>query len=164
MSESPTLPLDQIEGPWEDEVIELRIIRVLQPGDTSVRSPETEFLAKVPEARFAIHRRSDGLRVGRIHLRVTDDPTILDILGHGGYAVDPQDRRRGYATRAIRLLAQVARVHALKRLLLHIEPQNTPSRRAIERAGFRLVAEADSPPEAVAIGVGPRICHYGIEL
>ena len=84
-SETPTLPLDKIEGPWKDEVIELRTIQVLQPGDISERSPETEFLAKVPEVRFAIHRLSDGLRVGRIHLRVTDDPTILEILGHGGY-------------------------------------------------------------------------------
>ena len=164
MSESPALPLDPTERPWEDEVIELRVIRVLQAGDTSVRSPETEFLAKVPEVRFAIHRRSDGHRVGRIHLRVTDDPTILNILGHGGYAVDLQHRRRGYATRAIRLLARVARVHHLERLLVHIEPQNIPSRRAIERAGFRLLAEADSRQEAVAIGVGPRICHYGLEL
>ena len=130
--------------------------RPQQPGHTRW-GDRTSTRPIGPRAVVEAHQAAD--QVGR-----PDDPTILEILGHGGYAVDPQHRGRGYATRAIRLLAHVARVRALKRLLVHIEPENIPSRRAIERAGFRLLGEADSRQEAVAIGVGPRICHYGLEL
>ena len=41
--------------------------------------------AVAPECRFAIHRRADGVRVGRIQLRLTDDATILRAVGHAGY-------------------------------------------------------------------------------
>jgi predicted acetyltransferase len=77
----------------EDDVIELRLLRILEAGDLDARSPETRFLAKVPEIRYAIHRRTDGARVGRIHLRNTNDQTFLRTLGHSGYAVNENERR-----------------------------------------------------------------------
>ena len=51
---------------------------------------------------------SDGERVGRIHIRDTADPAIARTLGHLGYAVNEEHRRRGYAVRALRLLLGVA--------------------------------------------------------
>lgn len=72
----------------QDDVIELSLLRVLGPADAAARSPEARFLSAAPECRFAIHRRSDGERVGRIHLRLTDDPTVLRAIGHSGYEID----------------------------------------------------------------------------
>jgi predicted acetyltransferase len=146
-----------------DEAVELRLLRVLAAGDESARPPEARFLAVAPEYRFAIHRRTDGLRVGRIHLRVTDDPLILRALGHTGYAVDEAHRRNGYAARAIRLVAGLARVYGVAPLWVLIEPHNVASRRAVERAGFRLVDEVDTLPQGVALGLGPRVCRYTVD-
>lgn len=143
-----------------DDVIELRLLRILAPGDPGARPPELRFLCPALEYRFAIHRRADGLRVGRIHLRVTDDAAITRALGHSGYAVDEAHRRSGYATRAIRLIAGLARVCGVSPLWILIEPDNLASRKAVERAGLELVDIVDTLPEAMACGVGPQVCRY----
>jgi predicted acetyltransferase len=145
-----------------DDAVELRLIRVLLPGDLAARPPEARFLSPALEYRFAIHRQTDGLRVGRIHLRVTGDPLILRALGHAGYAVDEAHRRNGYATRAIRLVAGLARLCDVSPLWVLIEPDNLASRKAVERAGFKLVDEVATRPEGVALGLGPRVCRYAI--
>ncbi|MCX5661260.1 MAG: GNAT family N-acetyltransferase [Planctomycetota bacterium] len=150
-------------GGLADEAIELRVIRVLGAGDVEARPVEARFLSRAPEYRFAIHRVGDGLRVGRIHLRGTHDPLIVGTLGHTGYAVDEPHRRKGYATRAVRLIVGLARNWGVLPLWVVIEPDNIASRRTVERAGFRLVEEIDTPPEALALGTGPRVCRYVFE-
>jgi predicted acetyltransferase len=157
----PSRPDDLPSGAvLADDAIELRLLRVLHPGDPATRPPETRFLSAALEYRFAIHRRTDGLRVGRIHLRVTDDPLILRALGHAGYAVDEAHRRNGYAARAIRLVAGLAGRCGVAPLWVLIEPDNVASRKAVERAGFHLVDEVDTLPEGTALGLGPRVCRY----
>jgi predicted acetyltransferase len=146
-----------------DAVIELRLLRVLEAGDTDSRTAETHFLARVPEIRYAIHRRSDGLRVGRVHLRVTNDQEFLRAVGHGGYAVDEDHRRKGYAVRAVQLITALARQYRIAPLWILIEPDNVASRRTVERAGFRLLDEIDTAIEAVGLGLGPRMCCYIID-
>lgn len=151
-------------GLLADEVIELRLLRVLDSRNAAMRPPEAQFPCRVPEYRFAIHRRSDGLRVGRIHLRVTNDQAIRSAVGHTGYAVDEPHRRNGYAVRAIRLIIGLARHYGVAPLWVLIEPENIASRRAAERAGFQLIDVVDTRSEAVALGIGPRVCRYVIEL
>lgn len=158
----PSDPLPP-EAVLADDAIELRLIRILPPGNPSARPPEARFLAPALEYRFAIHRRTDGLRVGRIHLRVTDDPLILRALGHSGYEVDEAHRRNGYATRAIRLVAGLARVCGVAPLWVLIDPDNVASRGAVERAGFGLVDVVDALPEAVGLGHGSRVCRYAFD-
>jgi len=150
-----TLPVE-----LSDDLIELRPIRLLGPSDTAARSPGLEFLAAAPEYRFAIHRRVDGVRVGRIHLRVTQDPGITRTLGHLGYAVDEEHRRLGYAVRALRLLLEVARHFGITPLWVLIEPGNVASCRVVERCEFQLVEELPTAPAGVAQGLGPRVRHY----
>lgn len=143
-----------------DDVIELHLLRVMGPHNAEERPPAARFLADVPECRFAIHRRADGLRVGRIHIRVTRDERIVHAIGHSGYAVDEAHRRNGYATRAIRLIVGLARHWDVLPLWVLIEPENAASRRAVERAGLALVDVVDSSPEIMALGTGPVVCRY----
>lgn len=145
-----------------DDVIELRLLRVLHAGDVDARPPEARFLAAALEYRFALHRRPDGLRVGRIHLRITDDPLIARALGHSGYEVDEEHRRNGYAARAIRLITGLAALCGVAPLRVLIEPDNVASRRAVERAGFHLIDTVDTLPEGTALGLGPLVCRYTI--
>ncbi len=152
----------QLPPPEEltDGVIELRSIRVLGPDDAASRPAEERFLAGAFEYRFAIHRCDNGVRVGRIHLRDTNDPALIDAVGHTGYAVDEAHRRQGYASRAIRLIVGLAHRFGVSPLWVLIEADNTASRRAAERAGLRLVDEVETKAEAVALGLGPGMCRY----
>lgn len=145
-----------------DEVVELRLLRVMGPHNTDARPADAQFLSRVPEYRFAIHRRSDGLRVGRVHIRVTDDEEIARSVGHCGYAVDESHRRNGYATRAIRLVVGLARHWGVLPLWVLIEPENVASRRVVEGAGFTLMDVVDASPGAVALGIGCQVCRYSI--
>jgi predicted acetyltransferase len=150
-------------GPLDDSVIELRLIRTLGPDDADARSPESRFIANAPEYRFAIHRLTDGLRVGRIHLRITSDTTILRAVGHCGYAVHEEHRRNGYAVRALHLIRGLARRDGVAPLWILIAPDNIASRRTVERVGFRLVDVVDASVEALGLGLGSQLCRYAID-
>lgn len=143
-----------------DDLVELRLIRVLGPAEADARPPEARFLAADPECRFAIHRREDGARVGRIHIRLTGDPLIVRAMGHSGYEVDEGHRRQGYAARALRLIRGIARHYGVAPLWVLIAPDNTASRRTAERAGFRLAGVVPAAPEALALGLEPELCRY----
>jgi predicted acetyltransferase len=143
-----------------DDVIELQLLRVLGPDDAKRRPAEARFLAAAPECRFAIHRHADGERVGRIHLRLTDDPTIIRALGHSGYEVDEAHRRRGYAARALLAVWRLAQHYGVVPLWVLIAPDNVASRRTAERAGMTLVDTVAATPEALAMGVEPEVWRY----
>jgi predicted acetyltransferase len=162
MTVDATTPLPP-PGVLADDVVELRLIRILGPADAGARAPEARFLANAPEYRFAIHLKADGLRVGRIHLRITTDPTILRGVGQCGYEVDEMHRRRGYATRALRLIRQLADQLHVSPIWILIAPDNIASRRAVERVGFRLIDVVDATPEAVGLGLGPALCRYAAD-
>lgn len=147
-----------------DDEIELRLIRVLGPADEAARPAGARFLARATEVRFAIHQRGDGVRVGRIHLRLTDDTVIVDGVGHTGYEVDEAYRRRGYAARALRLIRGVARHYGVAPLWVFIAPENEASRRTAERAGLRLVDVVAASPDALALGLEPQLCRYVAEV
>lgn len=143
-----------------DDVVELRLLRVLGPQNASERPAHEQFLARVPEYRFAIHRLPDGLRIGRIHIRVTNDDQIVNTIGHSGYAVDVAHRGNGYAARAIKLIVGLAKHWEVLPIWILIEPGNIASRRSVEQAGFELVDVIDSPEELNLLGVGANVCRY----
>jgi RimJ/RimL family protein N-acetyltransferase len=92
---------------------------------------ERDWQSGGPRRRFAA--RVTGELVGGCELRRRAD-------GHAeaSYWTFPQHRRRGYATRAVRLLARWAFDElGVERIELHVEPDNAGSRRVAERAGFR---------------------------
>ena len=147
-----------------DDAVELRLLRVLGPGDEAARPPAARFLARVPECRFAVHRCDDDTRVGRIHLRLTDDPDVVRAVGHAGYEIDEPHRRHGYAARALQLIRRLARHYGVAPLWVLVEPENTASRRTAERAGLRLVDVVPTAPEARGLGLGPVVCRYAAAL
>lgn len=59
-----------------DDVVELRLLRIVVAADANACPVSAYFLASALEYRFGIHRRCDDMRVGRIHLRMTQDDTI----------------------------------------------------------------------------------------
>jgi predicted acetyltransferase len=73
--------------------------------------------------------------VGRISLRHTLTPWLLEVGGHIGYAVRPSARRRGYATAALRLMRGVAAQRGIDPVLVTCDDDNIGSRTVIEANG-----------------------------
>jgi RimJ/RimL family protein N-acetyltransferase len=83
-----------------------------------------------PTRAFAC--RVDGTLVGGCELRLHDDRS------EASYYVFPDHRRRGYATRLLRLLVDWAPVRPVE---LHVEPDNLASLAVARNVGFRRVGE-----------------------
>lgn len=75
----------------------------------------------------------DGSTVlGRISLRHSLTPWLLEVGGHIGYAVRPSARRRGHATEALCLMRAVAGDLGIDPALVTCDDDNVASRRVIE--------------------------------
>jgi len=85
----------------------------------------------------------DGEFAGSISFRWQPGSTELPTycLGHIGYSVVPWKRRRGYATRALRLLLQEAAKEGLTHVEIITDVDNVPSQRVIESNGGELIEQ-----------------------
>jgi RimJ/RimL family protein N-acetyltransferase len=91
-------------------------------------------LATGRELALAIVSAGDGRLLGAIGLANFDWP---DLKGEIGYWIAAEARRQAVGSRATRLLAVWALTHlGLERLELLAHPENEPSQRLAERAGF----------------------------
>ncbi|MCL2351645.1 MAG: GNAT family N-acetyltransferase [Firmicutes bacterium] len=96
----------------------------------------------VPAYDFAVCKSSE--KIGEINLRIgyTDG---LYFGGQIGYGIDEKYRGHGYAGRACRLLAPVAKAHGMTKLLITNNQTNTASRRVCEKLRARLLRVARLP-------------------
>jgi RimJ/RimL family protein N-acetyltransferase len=81
---------------------------------------------------FALRIAEDGIAIGEADLQPRP-PITANIA----YAVTPQHRGKGYAPRAVRLLAEAGLTRfGFHRIELMCDVDNAPSRRVAEKAGF----------------------------
>jgi predicted acetyltransferase len=73
--------------------------------------------------------------LGRIAIRHTLTPQLLDVGGHIGYDVRPSARRRGYATEMTRQALAIAARLGVETALITCDDDNIASRRIIETNG-----------------------------
>ncbi len=86
-------------------------------------------------ARMVVHDADSGALAGEIGLFDLEPPTGQGMIG---YDLAREYRGRGYATRAVRLLAGWAfDAVGLARLVAGTEPGNLASQKVLQRAGFR---------------------------
>jgi RimJ/RimL family protein N-acetyltransferase len=151
----PDLP----DGELTDDVVTLRPLRAADAFDTYVlrclpevvatsvppKAPEREVIERKcarAEAGWLAGERADltirdaatGAFAGEIGLYYGEPRTQQAMIG---YSVTPAWRRRGYATRAVRLVAAWALHHTgIARLVAGTAPNNAGSQLVLERAGF----------------------------
>jgi len=101
----------------------------------------------VPAYLFHMIGRESGHYMGRIRLRVGWNENIIRYAGQLGYAVEPEFRGHHYAERACRLILPLARQHGLTQLWITCHPDNSASRRTLERLGAQVVETVDIPIE-----------------
>ncbi|USO00341.1 MAG: GNAT family N-acetyltransferase [Phycisphaeraceae bacterium] len=90
------------------------------------------------QERWLIVRRDDGAIVGRLAITAIERGPFLN--GRFGYWIGDGFTGRGYMTEAIRLGVRRAFTKmGLHRIEANIQPHNAASRRAVAKAGFRLV-------------------------
>jgi predicted acetyltransferase len=99
----------------------------------------------VPAYSFRM-QDAGGDCLGRIRLRIGWNEDVIRYAGQVGYAVEPAHRGRHYAERACRLIIPVAQRHGMNSLWITCQPDNTASRRTLERLGAGYVGILDVPP------------------
>lgn len=91
---------------------------------------------------FFVVRRSDDKILGMIDVRhKLDVPFLQEYGGHIGYAVRPSERRKGYATRMLKLALSYCRSLGIPAVRLGCYTDNKASIRTIERCGGVCIEE-----------------------
>lgn len=85
---------------------------------------------------FAVREAAGGRLVGGCELRLQDDGS-----GQVSWWTHANERRKGYATRAVKLLVQYADSLGVARLEAHVAEDNHASRQVAERVGLEYLNE-----------------------
>jgi len=101
--------------------------------------PQDEPRGFVPAYHFRIVLW-EGVDVGHVNFRIGDTEHVLLCAGHIGYAINPDQRGRGYAFEACQAIAPFVR-KLRETAIITADPDNFASLRTIEKLGARFLNE-----------------------
>ena len=159
-------------GMSEDEILAMEVrTRAFLGRSPRGRQTADQGYAGVPACHFWMrlnHPQRLGLPgriVGAMGLRIGDNREIRLYAGHVGYNVLPAARGHRFAERAVRLLLPLARAYGLNPLIITSNPDNTPSRRTLERLGAKLIDVVNIPRMHPFYTAGERQkCRYELAV
>ena len=119
----------------------------------------------VPSYDFRMVHAATAAGMGGTRLRVGSTNHVEMYAGHIGYDVSEAHRGHHYASRPVRLLMPLARLHGLPWLWITCDPEDTASRRCQEIVGAEFVEIVNVPADCVIYKAGhPRKCRYNLDL
>lgn len=119
----------------------------------------------VPYYHFSLHLDGIDEPVGSIDFRAVLTEKLTSVGGYIGYGVQEKYRGNHLAARACLLLLPFIAAHGFKELWITSNPDNTASRRTLERIGARMVEIVEVPPDSDMYALGERQkCRYCLDL
>jgi predicted acetyltransferase len=97
----------------------------------------------------------NGNEVGHINFRIGETRHVTMVAGHVGYAINSEYRGSSFSYYACIALAPFIRLY-YDRIILTVDPDNTPSIRIIEKLGAIFINEIDVPLDDPAYAKGAR--------
>ena len=98
----------------------------------------------VPRSTYLIIREKDNKIIGSINFRWELTRSLDENFGgHIGYGIRPTERRKGYATEALRLGLELCREKGMKFVRIGCYTNNIGSRKTILNNGGKLIAHKD---------------------
>ncbi|WP_158006629.1 GNAT family N-acetyltransferase [Floricoccus penangensis] len=89
----------------------------------------------IPHVQYLAVRKSDDKLIGLVNLRLDLNDFLEKYIGNVGYSVRPSERRKGYASKILKLIFEEAYLYDLKKLLLVCNEDNIASIKTIEKNG-----------------------------
>ncbi len=146
---------------WGNLATQVAVPRRIHGEEISLRlalrlQPDRE-LQRVLSFVYRVVRESDGVSVGQVTLRVSDEMTeALYYLGEVGYTIFEPYRGNRYAYKGCLLLKQAALKLGIGKLSITCNPDNHPSRRTCELLGARYLDTVEVPSWHELYDVGDR--------
>lgn len=99
----------------------------------------------VPAYKYWITLHNSNDSIGNIDIRIGYNENLY-YGGHIGYGIEASYRGNNYASKACKIIKQVAIAHGMDRLIITCNPNNFPSRITCEKVGLKLKEIVDLPP------------------
>ena len=113
---------------------------------TENTSPAIPAKGYVPSYHFSIWSIAQNCEIGRCNLRVGyNDNTYYG--GNIGYEIQLPFRGHHFASQAVLLLEDLAKLHQMPYLIISCRPDNIASRKTAEKAGYQLTGIFPLPEE-----------------
>lgn len=109
------------------------------------KMPANEEKGYVPAYKYRITLHGSDDTIGSIDVRIGYNEGLY-YGGHIGYMIEESYRGNSYASKACKIIKQVAIAHEMKYLIITCNPNNFPSRRTCEKAGLKFKEIVDLPP------------------
>lgn len=101
------------------------------------KKPADEEKGYVPAYKYWITQHNSDKPIGYIDIRIGYNENLY-YGGHIGYGIYEAYRGNYYASKACKIIKEVAFAHGMDKLIITCNPDNIPSRKTCERAGLRL--------------------------
>lgn len=98
-------------------------------------SAKTVPLGRVQASTYLAKPQENGKVIGIIQIRHALTPHLLQVGGHIGYSVSPDERRKGYGTQMLQLALEKCREIGLTRVLVTCDKANIASAAVIQTNG-----------------------------
>ena len=110
-------------------------------------SPADKKTGFVPAYLFSIMINDSSLKIGHLHIRLEVTQDIELYSGQIGYEVDPDFRGSNYAYKACLLVTGLLMRHGFSHIFITCSPDNTPSKKIIEKLGAQFIETVDVPKD-----------------
>ena len=108
------------------------------------KTPSNEEKGYVPAYKYSITRHNSNDSIGNIDIRIGYNDNLY-YGGHIGYRIEKSYRGNSYASKACKIIKQIAIAHGLEKVIITCNPDNFPSRITCEKSGLKLKEIVDLP-------------------